>query len=900
MALSPGTRIGHFEILSFIGAGGMGEVHRARDLTLGRDVALKFVAGAVAPERRARFEREARCLAALSHPGIAVIYGFDADAERPVIVMELVEGETLEKRLLRGPLPPRQALDVGRQIAEALAAAHEKGIVHRDLKPSNVKLAPDGRVKLLDFGLAKVLEAEGSALSAPTLSGPAEDATRAGLVLGTAPYMSPEQARGEELDRRTDIWSFGCVLYEALTGRRAFAGPTRSDSIAAVLEREPDWSPLPAETPPKVRDLLRRCLRKSKADRLRDAWDARLELIDALAEYSSESTPVAAVAAPRRRARARRLLALGVAGAGFAGIALGWFGARTTGRANASDPTDLPTRWTIAFPPGVAVPNVNGPPRLALSADGKTMVFVGSAGGGTQLYVRDLDSIDVRPIPMTEGARQVSFSPDGVWVAFDQGGQLKKVRLDGGAPTPIAEAPNLRGAAWGEDGTIVFAPDSYEGLWRVSANGGVPQRLTTAQAKSPGDHRWPQFLPNGDVLFTIDTDMTLAGGRVGVLSLRTGRWRVVLEGGAGARYVSSGHLVYARDGMLLAAPFDLSRLEVTGPGVPILEDVRMDPYGEASAQFDVSSSGHLAYVPGFPRPLDRSLLWLDRDGRATAVTPDRRSFVQASLSPDGGAVATIREEPRGHSLWSLDLATQTWTQLVDGKGGYSPVWSPDGARLAYYDKENSGIHVVSRNGRGADERLTASERFQAPTSWSPDGRLIAFSQQSRTTGHDIWILPVTGDRRPWPYLATSIEECCAAFSPDGRWIAYASNESGRYEVYVRPFPGPEPKHQVSSGGGEQPKWTRGGREIVFRAPGPPPRLMAVSVELGAAVRSGTPRPLVDDPYRKWCSEEATYDVTRDGDRLLVIEEPAGAAPPTQIVVIPGFLEELKSKLRGAR
>ncbi|MCE5248566.1 MAG: protein kinase, partial [Candidatus Polarisedimenticolia bacterium] len=774
--------------------------------------------------------------------------------------------------------------------------------VHRDLKPSNVTLAPDGRVKLLDFGLAKALEAEGAPSNAPTLTTPSDDATRGGLVLGSAPYMSPEQARGEELDRRTDVWSLGCVLYEALTGRRAFPGATRSDAITAVLERDPDWSALPAETPPAVRDLLQRCLRKDRAARLRDAWDARIELVEALSDASSEDALIAAGAAtrPRARSRRRRLAVVAVVAAVsacLAGAVVGWLAARTSVRARAS--ANAPARWTIALPPDVAFPPINGPPCLAISPNGKTIVFVGSSAGRTQLYQRDLGSIDPRPIPMTEGAWQATFSPDGQWIAFGQGGQMKKVRLDGGMPTLLAEARVLIGVTWGADGTIVFAPDAGEGLWRVSENGGVPRRLTTPYVGIGGTHRWPQFLPSGDVVFTMQVGWIPADERIGVLSLKTGHLRVLTEHGSSPHYVA-GHLVYGRDGMLLAAPFDLARLETTGPETPIAEDVRMDPYGTSSVQFDVSASGRLAYVPGYPRPVDRALLWVDREGRATPAALERRSFLDVAISPDGSSLAAMRDELQGATVWSLDLRMQTSTRAADGGGKSSPVWSPDGTGFAYRGED--GIFLVRRDGHGRHALLREpTGHFAYPASWSADGRFLAFTYETTTTGHDIWILPLGGDRRPRPYLATSINECCAVFSPDGRWMAYNSNESGRDEIYVRPFPGPEPKHQVSFGGGTHPKWTRGGREIVYRAPGPPPAVMAVSVALGAGFRAGPPRRLFDDTYRKTESLEfPTYDVSPDGERFLMIEEPPSAAPPTQIVVVPNVLDLIKSRTRGAK
>jgi serine/threonine-protein kinase len=550
VAIPAGTRLGHFETVSFIGAGGMGQVYRARDTKLGREVAIKILPEAVAQEsaRILRFEREAQLLASLNHPNVATLHGLEESAGLHFLVMELVPGETLAERLAAGALGMEDAIDVLRQIAEALEAAHEKGIVHRDLKPGNIKVTPDGKVKVLDFGLAKAfgVEAPGSDVSqSPTL---VRDGTASGVILGTAAYMSPEQARGKALDKRTDIWSFGCVFYECLTGKQAFGGETVSDTLAAILGREPDWQALPERTPSRVRNLLVRCLQKNSLRRLRDIGDARLEIEDSITEASSTIPP-----RPAKRSRAVLV--------GFAGLVL-WtiavaFAVWSLTRSPA--PERRPTRFVIN-PPADEVLGSEGDPAVTLTPDGKGLVYVAFDGLHSQLYLRLLDQIEATPIPGSEGASTAFFSPDGRWVGFYGDAKLKKLPLEGGVPTALCDAPIPVGASWGSDGTIVFTPGDFSGLFRVSADGGTPEVLTTPDpGKGESSHRWPDALPGGRaILFTIWTDGTFDNARIGLVSLETGETRVLLEGGSFARYAPSGHIVFARQGALLAGlyPFE--------------------------------------------------------------------------------------------------------------------------------------------------------------------------------------------------------------------------------------------------------------------------------------------------------------------------------------------------------
>jgi serine/threonine-protein kinase len=771
VSLTAGSRLGPYEIVSPIGAGGMGVVYRARDTRLGRDVALKVLPEDLARsvERRARFERESRLLATLNHSGIAGIHDVLEDAGTPILVMELVEGETLDERLRRGPLPLRQALEVGRQMAEALEAAHEKGVIHRDLKPSNVMLTPEGKAKLLDFGLAKALEtgsgeAKGEIFSSvETLTSPAK-ATGMGAVLGTAPYMSPEQARGEGLDKRTDVWAFGCVLFELLTGHRAFPGATRTEAIAAVLEREPIWSALPQGAPAAVQALLRRCLRKDKAERLRDIGDAQIELKEALEELSSGTTSPPAGAAATRGARSAAppyawplwiggLLIVGLV-AGLGGwVIRSWLAAPSTPAA----------RLTFSPPVDVKLLTIDDSyQHLAAAPDGKRVAFLGSSARGVSVYLREVGEIEAKLVPDGENARSPFFSPDGRWLGFAQGSRLMKVPLGGGSPVPVCDIPGeagspgeagrVRGASWGSEGTIVFSPAPNLGLWRVPAEGGTPRPLTTPNAqKSEMSHRWPHVLPGGrSALFTIWTSQFARDARIGVVSLETGEYRVILEGTGFARYFSTGHILYAKLGLVLAVPFDIKRLAVTGPPVTVLNDVQMALDGHFYADLDVSDSGALVFVPGAPRLVERSLFWVDRQGRAEPVTSTRRAWNQPRLSPNGRRLALTvgsdLSDPENTDIWLLDLERDTSDRITSGGGDYAAVWSPDGARVAFVASTASGrrLTTVAADGDRSPEPVgETAHDVSVLDEWSRDGHLLVFSQQNpgrrSTSGSSRWM-----------------------------------------------------------------------------------------------------------------------------------------------------------------
>ena len=862
----------------------MGEVYRARDQKLARDVALKVLSPAVAAdsEGTGRFEREARLLASLNHPNIASIYGIEAFDPPPgagsstvrALVLELVEGDTLAgriRRAARGCLSIEVALRIARQIADALDAAHERGIVHRDLKPSNIALTPGGDVKVLDFGLAKLLpplEPDRASEAAQTMT---FDGTRQGVVMGTVAYMSPEQARGQVVDKRTDIWAFGCVLYEMLAGRAAFARATPSDTLAAILEGEPDWSALPGTTPPAVRRLLRRCLEKDTKRRARDIGDVRIELDEAFA--ASREPGKEATRGPASRSM---LLVAGLVAAAAIGAAI-WMSTQAR-----PGPAPMVTRTTLALPPDLELDTSGGAFPLAISPDGRRLAYVASDGARTQLYLRQLDTFEPRAIGGTEGAQYPFFSPDGEWVAFFADRKLKRVSIQSGSPLTICDAPAVgRGGSWGADGTIVFDPGDA-GLLRVSADGGQPAPLTSRDATMDQKNlSWPQFLPGGRVLLATVGRSGSLDSTMAALSMDTMEWHQ-LGRGSQPQHLPSGFLIYhaigVREGELHAVAFEVNALAVRGAPHAVVDSVfRAQDAG--AAYFAVAPSGTLIFAPG---GYARALVRVDRHGRPTPVLDERRGFRRPVLSPDDSKV-TVTIDPRPSQLWVYDLARQSRIAITTEGHSLGASWTPDGRRIAY-TTEGDMFWRASDAGSNA-ERLLARDGPQYPTSWSPDGRLLIFDD-GVPNQYDIWVLPLGGE--PRPLVATAASELSGQLSPDGRWLAYQSNESGRYEVYVRPFPDISGgKWTISTSGGQRPLWSRDGTELFYLSG---TSVMRVAVDSGGkAFRAGTPEALFSGPFD---TSGMNYSISKDGTHFIMVQ-PDPTARPTQLNVVQNWEDEVR-------
>jgi serine/threonine protein kinase/Tol biopolymer transport system component len=892
MAILPGRRLGPYEILSAIGAGGMGEVYQAHDTKLGRDVAIKVLPEAFAhdAERLARFQREAKMLAALNHPNIATIHGLEQSGGTSYLVMELVSGETLADRIKRdAKIPVEEALTIAKQIAEALEAAHEKGIIHRDLKPANVKVTPEGKVKVLDFGLAKAFAGDAASddlSNSPTLSAAA---TMQGVILGTAAYMSPEQARGKACDKRTDIWAFGCVLYELLTGKQAFHGETTTEILAAVLRGEPDWGALPEPTPSTIRALLRRCLQKDVNKRARDAGDARIEIEEALAApVTAELSTAAPTKGIRNLGRRALILGLGALLLAAAVASLATWNLKPS-------PSQPVTRTVIDLPPGQQLAGLDSGPALALSPDATHLAYVARQGGTQQLYLRAMDSSEAKPIPGTEGAVSPFFSPDGQWLGFFAGGKLMKVSVSGGAAVTLGDALQPRGASWGSQGMIAFAPQNISTLQQVPDAGGPPQPLTRFE-KEEFSQRWPEFLPGGKaVLFTAGpTAITFANSHVAVQSVGTGQRRNLVQGGMSPRYALTGHLVYAQGASLMAVPFDPQRLAFTGAAVPVVEGVQQSPVSGA-AQYSFSSTGSLVYVSGGAQSAQSKLVWVNRNGAEQPVAAPAHTYLGPHLSPDGRRVAVTTTEQESQT-WLYDLSRDTLTRFTfEGNYNLIPVWTPDGKRIAFESAKEGPPNLFWQlaDGSGGLERLTTSEYVNAPFSWSPDGQLLAFIEVNPTTGFDIWVLRLS-DRKAQPFLRTRFNETAPRFSPDGRWLAYVSDESGRFEIYVQPYPGPGGKWQISTEGAMDPVWNPNGRELFYRSGN---KMMAVDIATQPSFVAGKPRMLFEGPYVLPSVPISNYDVSPDGQRFLMLKpSEAGEAAPTQINVVLNWFEELKRRV----
>ena len=906
MALSPGSRLGPYEIRSALGAGGMGEVYRARDLKLNRDVAIKVLPDLFANDsgRLTRFRREAQVLAALNHPNISHIHGFEESNGIPALVMELVEGPTLAERIVQGPIPLTEALPIAKQVAEALAAAHDQGIIHRDLKPANVKVREDGTVKVLDFGLAKLVAPEpgdvtaGHVAQSPTVTSPA---TLAGVILGTAAYMSPEQAKGRAADKRSDVWAFGAVLYEMLTGQRPFAGEDISDTLASVLRSEPDWDALPADVPPHIRILIERCLTKDRRHRMADISTALFVMSEAASFTPRPQAASGQTAAMERPALWRRLL-LPVAGAILLSVIVGtavWLLTRP-------DEARV-TRFAIS-PMGAATLAVDNQSRdLTITPDGTHVVYKGRAGlTDTQFFVHRLDQLE--PTPLAGLGRQLRApfsSPDGRWIGFVETVPvtLKKVAITGGPALALCGLDSAsRGATWGDDDSIIFATAApATGLQRVSSAGGEPTVLTRPdRARGEQDHLWPQFLPGGKaVLFTITpTTGGVDASQVVVLDLSTGTQKILMRGGSQAHYVSSGHLIYVAADTLRAVAFDLSRLETIGSGIPVVSPVVTMPNG--TAEFDVARDGTLVYAAGGPAAAPaRTLVWVDRQGREEAVkAAPARSYLYPRLSPDGTRVALeIRDQE--NDIWVWNLARETLTRVTSDPGiDQAPVWMPDGRRLVFTSSRDGQVGSLlwqAADGTGTAERLTESPNYQRPSAVLPDGLRVLFWEAGVKTATDVMMLTLEKDRRVQPLIQGPLVDRNAELSPDGQWLAYESNDSGQPQIFVQPFPDVNrEKIQVSTVGGAQPVWARNGQELFYIAPGG--ALMSVPVTRGTTWTAGTPTKLIQGPYFRGGggNDSRVYEVSADGKRFLMLKEDTSAnQPAVRIVVVRHWLEELK-------
>jgi serine/threonine-protein kinase len=907
MSLSAGTKLGPYEVVAPLGAGGMGEVYRARDTRLDRTVALKVLPGDFleSEEGKARFEREARALAALNHPNIAVVYAFEeisgssGSPRRHLLAMELLEGGTLRELLARGPLPLRRALDIGLQVAEGLAAAHGKGIVHRDVKPENVFLTRDGHAKLLDFGLARhdVTRHDPADTRSPTLAAVSEK----GVVLGTVAYMSPEQARGETVDFRSDQFSLGTVFYEMLTGRRPFIRDSAAQTMAAIIQDDPEpLTKLAPKLPTPLGWIVQRCLSKDPVERYSSTEDLAKEL-QSLRTHLSEAVSAADVApgaTPRPR---RRVPFWALAAAVTLAVALGLFvGIRFV---RTGSPPASPLIVSLSFPLESAPITAPTNP-LALTPDGKTLVFAGLNNAKSQLFVRRLDRDEIRPIPGTDGARFPFISPDGLEVGFFAEGKLKRVSLAGGSPITLCDAPGAGGGAWGADGTIVFAPMPNSGLQRIPASGGEPRVVTTPDAGKTELHSYPQILPEGEqVLFDIWSPNRTS--RAAVVSLRKGEQRILVEDAAYPRYLPTGHLVFTRPGMLFAVPFSLKRLETSGPPVPLLDDLVTNFNFGRQAEYTFSQEGTLAYVPS--RQLQRTLVWVDRKGAAERVPFPLAGYVGVALSPDGGRLAaiTIDKGEKGALVFG-DFARGTLTRSTAEGDFVSVAWAPDGRRVAFgFATHDKLYHVFLQNTDESTlpEPLTSdiNKNEEWPTSFSPDGSALLVHGGNYTdtspanTGSDILVLSLRGERALRPFLQTKFWESDARFSPDGRWVAYNSNESGRLEVFVRSFPGPGSKWQISTEGGGDPRWSRSGRELFYRNGD---KMMAVNVETKPTFRAGRPRILFEGRYSNRGFNP--YDVAPDGTRFLMIKEDPAELGPAHVNVVLNWFEEVKRRVPGTK
>ena len=889
MPLFPGTQLAHYEILEPIGKGGMGEVYRARDGKLGRDVAIKVLPEEFAQdtERLRRFQREAKVLASLNHPNIASIYGLEQSDSTHYLVLELVPGETLAERIARGPIPVDEALEIAKKIAEALEEAHEQGIVHRDLKPANIKQTEDGKIKVLDFGLAKAFvddAAEADSSMSPTLT---RDATRVGVILGTAAYMSPEQAKGKQVDKRADVWAFGVVLYEMLTGKRAFAGEDVSETLAYVLTKEPGWGALPPKTPNTIRQVLELCLTKDVKRRVRDIGDVRLVMDGAFG--------IATAAASPKRTIGWRMAAVAALGI----VALVWL---VLLRTRAPVETQPVMRFRTVLPSTVSLSPV-GRHALALSPDATQLVFVAN----DQLYLREMDALEATPLKGTADAGNPFFSPDGQWVGFWSEGQLKKVSIGGGAPVTLCETSNPLGASWGPDDTIVFG-QRQKGIWKVSANGGEATALITLDSEKGERAHGPELLPGGrTVLFTLvdrgdsSVDVPFANwdeARIVAQSLETGQRRLLVERGTDARYVPTGHLVYAHAGSLLAVPFDRDSLEVTGAPIEIAEGIQMAVRGSGTAHFSFSRNGSLVYyASSFARVPLNTLVTVDRSGAYRPLTQTPRAHLAPRFSPDGKRLAvTIYDEGSAQrDIWLVEMSRASITRLTfDDANSTDPIWSPDGRTVTFAsDRAGRAFNIFSKDAGGVGDavQLSAFDEHTLPKHWTEDGSQLVFVKGG--TFYDIGVFSPDGSGEVDMLVAEPSRAMQARLSPDERWLAFTSDESGQREVYVQAFRGPKRRWQVSTDGGSEPVWAPNERELFYRNND---KMMVTPIATQPEFRPGVPTVLFEgryafDPFGN--ADTHNYDVASDSQHFVMLLEDERVAPGREIVFVVDWFQELE-------
>jgi serine/threonine-protein kinase len=900
MALTIGTLLGSLEITAMLGKGGMGEVYRARDTKLKRDVAIKILPDEFArdADRVARFQREAEVLASLSHPNIAGIYDLQHTTEKQFLVLELVEGETLADRIKRGPLPVEEALQIGKSICEALEAAHEKGIVHRDLKPANVKITPDGTVKVLDFGLAKISQAQSRSVlsNSPTLL----SASMPGVIMGTASYMSPEQARGREADQRSDVFAFGCVLYEMLTGHEAFQGEDVSDVLAAVLRSEPDFNLLPPKLNPRIREVLRRCLEKNTKLRWHAIGDVRVEI------ESLRSTPLEALPAPHEAAKPRPLwkrailvLATALAGAAIASIA--------TWNLKPSPPAAVVARFPVTLPEDQFFFTAINRHIVAISPDSTKLVYVAN----NQLYLRHLSETEARPIPGTGGdVSSPFFSPDGQWVGFwsSSDSTLKKIAITGGAAITLCKADNPYGVNWDENDIVFSNPP--KGILRVSSNGGEPEVLVKMDQELIIS---PQLLNHGKaVLFTLGPFIGSADrwdqAQIVVQSLSTGQKKMIIRGGGDGRYVPTGHIIYALGGNILAVPFDLKRLQVKGGSVPVIEGV-MRGGGTGAAQLAFSANGTLMYIPGATGSAARTTLALaDLSGKVQPLPLPPGAYTHPRFSPDGKQLVVGTDDGKDQIVWVYNMSGGTTLRRLTfgGKNQY-PMWSNDGRHVIFTsDREgDNGLFWQLADGTGAADRLTKGEQGVVPQAQAidPSGKSLAFFRFRGSLAGGISMLSMNGDRMPKAFAeAPNTIQPHAAFSPDGRWIAYASSEVPPVQIFVQPYPSTGAKYQITTdiGGAAFPMWFPNGKQILYVFP---PKFFVIDVRTEPTFSFGKPTALPITGIVQPVPGQRNFDIAPDGKHLIVVipvsDLPSRATNPrsaAQINVVMNWFTELQQRV----